>query len=451
MSWGSRSGCRIRTPFNILSRDFGAIATNIGDTESQLKALRSPQAWAEWTGQAAGAFASRLSQLPGQLSQAQESYAAVAAALSGYAAGLRPVVSRLVTLSQEAEETESTLRNATAELNHVRYSGDHTALHYWENRVGDLTGSLAGLRHQVQSQVAEMDGLASHCVQQIGRAAPGAHSNVFSDLWHGTEKAGDYTRHLLDEDLVKPFSAYEKASVDLIEHPDAHTLGEFLQAAGDVIGVIGLVVGVVALGATLGLAIAASGGTLAVALAGVAEVAGEAVEVTGGMALVAHSGALVSNSVAVATHEKGATGVDVEESALSVAEDAGGQVVDGVVKAKVDGPPAEAQAIDEGYDVASGLGGSAADLALEAHRVSIPEVASAGPDVVSGLQVVSSGIQGLQGLPSAPLQGAAGTGIVQPAVSPASPAVVNIQHVSLSLQPSGAPGNAGAGAEMGIQ
>jgi len=63
--------------------------------------------------------------------------------------------------------------------------------------------------------------------------------------------------------------------------------------------------------------------------------------------------------------------------------------------------------------------------------------------VVSGLQVTADGVQGLQGLPVTPaaVQPAGGAGVLQPAVSVASPAVVNIQQVTISPQPSGAVGS----------
>ena len=80
--------------------------------------------------------------------------------------------------------------------------------------------------------------------------------------------------------------------------------------------------------------------------------------------------------------------------------------------------------------------------------LSIPHAAPAAPDVVTGLQVTTDSVQGLQGLPVAPsLQAAGGASILQPAVSVPSPAVVNIQHVALSPQPGGAPGSGASGPE----
>jgi hypothetical protein len=425
----------------ILARNFGAVATNIAASEDQLKALRSPQAWAEWTGHAAGAFASRLGQLPGQLGQAHESYASVAAALSSYAAGLRPVVSRLVTLSQEAEGTESTLRTATAELSSARHSGDHPAASYWEARVYDLTDEVSSLRRQVQSQVADMDELSRRCAQQIGKAAPGSHSNVLSDLWHGTEKVGDYTGHLLYHEFVQPFSDYSHAVAAFLEHPDDHTFGELLGSLGGVLGVLVLAAGVVAFGAGLIL----SGGTLGVALAGVAEVA-DLTDAVGEVAMVMDGGALVSDVAAVATHDPGATGQDVVDASLSVVADGGGAVLGHEEDQLLDdsglgtGVAAGLKtAGDDFYSVSTGLQVSAAEDAME-HLVSVPVPAAAGtPDVAGGLNIASGAVHGLQGLPPAAPQGGADAGVFQPA---ASPATVNVQHVAFSLQPSAAPGSA---------
>ena len=82
-----------------LSGRFRAMGQALADAQDQLTALASLQAWSQWTGQAANAFGQTVGQLPGQLGVAQESYHAIAAALSDYAGQLRPVVAALTSLA----------------------------------------------------------------------------------------------------------------------------------------------------------------------------------------------------------------------------------------------------------------------------------------------------------------------------------------------------------------
>jgi hypothetical protein len=150
--------------------------------------------------------------------------------------------------------------------------------------------------------------------------------------------------------------------------------------------------------------------------ADVALLAGGA-EVLGDVAMGVHIDALAANTGAVVTHEDGASWSDVSNSALSVASDGvGGEIEDqgaGIV-----------------FGAGSGLETTAFNDGLK-YDLSIPAAAPDAPDVTSGLDVSAGSVQGLQGLPATPVQGAGGAGVLQPAVSVPSPAVVNIQHVAL--------------------
>ena len=95
-----------------LSLRFQSMGNALADDEDQLSALASPQAWSQWTGQAADAFGQTIGQLPGQLGMAQASYHAVAAALSDYADQLRPVVATLSSLAARADEAAGSLNAA---------------------------------------------------------------------------------------------------------------------------------------------------------------------------------------------------------------------------------------------------------------------------------------------------------------------------------------------------
>jgi hypothetical protein len=418
-----------------LAGAFGAIRDNLGETDSQLQALRSPGSWADWTGPAADAFARCLGQLPGQLSQAHESYATVAAALSSYAAGLYPVVNALLSLATEAEEAEGTLRTATAEVDYARHTGNQASVTYWESRVRAASGTVQGLVSRLGYLLGELDGLSTRCVQQIRQAQhEGIQNTLITDFQryvlmdggtavHDAHKAMDIAGGVLDDMLIKPFTNLPGDWENFITDRNAHTAGLLLGDVGDALGVLGLVAAVVAVSILTG---------------GAADVFAGAAVFLGDAALVAHTGALAADSEAVITDEPDVTWWDVGKSALSVVSDGGGEVVG-------DGMPGVI------YGVGSGVETTAFDDGME-HVLSVPEVAPSAPDLTDGLQITSDAVQGLQGLPVAPgaSQPTDGAGLLQPAVSPASPAVVNVQHITFSLQSSGATSNAGSDTEMGM-
>ena len=412
-----------------LAGDFAGIRNNIADAQSQLQALRSPGAWAEWTGQAADAFLRCLGQLPGQLSQAEESYATVTAALSGYASGLDPVVSSVRSLVPEAEEAEAVLRSATAALDHARSTGDHASVLYWEPRQRAATETVDGLTSRLGYLLGELDGLASHCVQQIGTAQhQGIQNDAITDFDRyvlmdgGTAsaeagrfavKAGIDTWHLIDGDFIHPFTQLWPDLVDFVRQPDFHTAGTLLQDVGDVVGIIALAAVVVAV--SIG-----SGGT-ADALFGAAEALGD-------VAMGVHIDALASNTGAVISHEPDASWTDVSNSGLSVVSDGAGEFIEDQVPGIVFG-------VGSGFEISAFQDGIT-------HELSASEATATDPDVLAGLQSASGAVRGLQGLAPPPgTSSSASTMFFQPAVGVASPAAVNVQHVTISLQPAAGPGN----------
>ena len=418
----------------------------MAEAETTLQSLARPDAWGQWSGLAADAFGQSIGQLPAQLGDVCAAYEDVASALRQYASQLEPVVNALSSLSYPAEEAEYTLAaTERARAAAIASGQDPATITAWNIRVADAAAAVSGLRGQLNRHVAELSALASTCTRQIKAAEPkSAHKSLFGEaasdfmrdvadpVGHGAKAmgkglivGGDATWHLVDKTFLSPFTELPGDLVNYVEHPDLHTAGKLLQDIGDVAGVIavGLVVAGVIVVASVG-----TGGAADVAIAG-------AVETAGDVALVAHSEAVVANTGAVVSHEDGASWSDVSNSALSVASDVAGGKIDDT----------SAKSVSIVFDTGSGLETTAFDEGLK-HELSIPEAAPDTPDVTSGLEVSAGSVQGLQGLPVIPVQAAGGAGVLQPAVSVPSPAVVNIQHVTLTpLQ--GAPAGGASGLE----
>ena len=116
---------------SLATRYYG-VCTTLADAKSQLSAIGSPQAVAQWTGAAAGTFASRLGSLPGELEQGWQSYNGVARALSGYSSNLRPVVDALRSLAYQAEEAEGTLYATQSARDQALQTGQESASGAWD-------------------------------------------------------------------------------------------------------------------------------------------------------------------------------------------------------------------------------------------------------------------------------------------------------------------------------
>lgn len=415
-----------------LAGDFAGIRNNIADAQSQLQALRSPGAWAEWTGQAADAFLRCLGQLPGQLSQAEESYATVAAALSGYATGLDPVVSSVRSLVPEAEEAEAVLRSATAALDDARSTGDHASVLYWEPRQRAATETVDGLTSRLGYLLAELDGLASHCVQQIGTAQHhGIQNDAITDFdryvlmdggtaVHDAHEALDITGGVLDGTFVQPFSNLPGDLENLWNKHDLSALGTLLDDVTGILGVIGLVGLVVAavLPGTDAVAVPALVGYLAVA-AGDAEAVGAAGGVVGAAAFDVNSLAYATDEPDTSLAQPGydALGLATAELGEDVAPDGLGAIL---------------------YGASTAVATDVAQNGLP-QSTSIPAVPPGGPDITDGMETIASGLRGLQGLQAvapdggAPQSGAVGGALQSAGVIPASPAALTVQTVSIGV------------------
>jgi uncharacterized protein YukE len=168
-----------------LSARYSGLCATIADAKDGLNAIGSPQANAEWIGQAADTFASKLSNLPGQLEQAWQSYDAVSRALSSYASSLRPVVSALYSLTSQAEEAEGTLSATQAAREQAIRQGDPSASTVWNAKVSEAQAVVSQLKRRESALLSELRSCSSECVRQVQQAAhEGIHNSPITDLRH---------------------------------------------------------------------------------------------------------------------------------------------------------------------------------------------------------------------------------------------------------------------------
>jgi hypothetical protein len=247
-----------------LSARYSGLCLTIGDAKNDLDSIGSPQASAEWVGQAADTFASKLGNLPGQLEQARQSYDAVARALSGYASGLRPVVSALSSLASQAEEAEGTLTATLAAREQAIRQGEPSATTVWNARVSDAQAVVSQLKRRQSSLLAELRSCSSECVRQVQQAAhESVHSSLITDVEHDLTdvghvawRAGDDALHF-EYTVVKDYADVELTIgkdlfvdpvVDLVETTDKlmhnwtwANLGQCLDAVSGVLALCSLV------------------------------------------------------------------------------------------------------------------------------------------------------------------------------------------------------------------
>lgn len=414
-----------------LAASFRAVCTNVGDAESQLSALGSPQAWGEWTGQAADAFARSLGQLPKQLGQAWQSYNTVTWALSEYAAGLGPVVAALGSLAIEAEDAEGTLRGTTIARNQAIAQGQNPRITGWDARLDDARAAVDAIGPRLFSLREDMDGLSAQCASRIRQAQhEGIQNTLITDfdryvlpdgavVLRDSATALGVAASVLYDTFVAPFADLQSDFSKFLADPSLHTMGVALEDVSAVLGLVALV------------AMAAVPGADLIGAPALAAYLGTGAEAVGDVGMAVSIDSVVVNTVAVAGHEPDATGSDVAWSALSLGLDGVGVLVG-------DGAPGIV------YGVGTGIDTTLLQDGLQ-HAVSLPNLAApGGPDVLDGLQVMPGAASALQGLPSAgtALQPGAGASVLQPAGSSAgySPAVVTLQHVTYGLQPASGPG-----------
>jgi len=310
-----------------LSASYRAVCVNLDDAKGQLGALGTPQAWGEWTGLAADAFARSIGRLPGQLEQAWQSYNTAAWALSEYASGLGPVVTALSALAYQAEEAQGHLTAVTAAREQVIRQGQDPSTTGWNARQQDAQAAVDELRSRLSSLLHEMNSLSAACVARIRQAQhEGIQNNVIGDFdryvmpaaavaWHDASRALKVTGDVLDAVFVKPLVT----DVENFRRGDWswENIGQTLGDIGFDLGVALLVVGLF--------------------VSGVGEVAAPFMLGLG----VLTTGA---EGMAAAEHERGASWGKVGESAVF---DIGLPLAGGVFK---DAVTAESNYLPEAFD-----------------------------------------------------------------------------------------------------
>ncbi len=166
-----------------LAAGFRAQGGQLADLEATLQALTRPEAWGDWTGQAADAFGQSLGQLPAEIGDVRDAYDEVASVLQRYAAELEPVVNALTSLSFQAEDAEGTLAAVRTARSQAIARGQNPVITGWDARLADATAAVSSMRGQLNRLLGELTALATTCAKQITAAEPQkARKSLFGSL-----------------------------------------------------------------------------------------------------------------------------------------------------------------------------------------------------------------------------------------------------------------------------
>jgi hypothetical protein len=310
---------------SLATRYYG-VCNMLADAKSQLSAIGSPQAVAQWTGAAAGTFASRLGSLPGELEQGWQSYNGVARALSGYSSNLRPVVDALRGLVYQAEEAEGTLYATQSARDQALQTGQESASRAWDAKLEEAQAAVSQLARRRSRLVAELHQLSADCVRQIRQAEPeSVRRDLFSDLrryavdagrlyWRAWDDEFHFGLKVAEDLTIGPFVSLYNDSGYLGLHPDSW------EAWGSVLD------------------------DLSGALAIFAIVCAPFPPLAGGLLLVSLGFGVAGTIVdakAASEHEQGASWTKVGLDAVGVGLSATGIGLDRSVDALADGPDAQ--------------------------------------------------------------------------------------------------------------
>jgi hypothetical protein len=311
-----------------LSNRYYSVCTTLVEAKSQLSAIGSPQAAAQWTGAAADTFATRLGSVPGQLEQAWQSCNIVARVLAGYSSNLRPVVAALRSLANQAEEAQGTLHATQAARDQALHAGEVSTIGVWNARLEEAGEAISQVTKRRSSLLAELHQLSAGCARQIRQADPeGVHQDLFSDLKRYAVDAGRlYWRVEKDEFQVEFTVAkdlFYQPFADLVDHIQhgQWDWGKVSKVLEDISGVLGILAIVCApvpgLDAVLAL------GAIGFGLAGTA-----------------------AEGVALATHEQDASWTELAFDVGGLALMGSGRIIgQGLKMARLaDGPEAEVSA-----------------------------------------------------------------------------------------------------------
>ncbi len=153
-----------------LAAGFRGQGGQLAELETTLQSLTRPEAWGQWTGQAADAFGQSLGQLPAEIGEVRDAYDEVASVLQRYAAELEPVVNALTSLSFQADDAEGTLAAVGTARSQAIASGQNPVTTGWDARLADASTAVSSLRGQLNRLVGELTTLATTCARQITAA-----------------------------------------------------------------------------------------------------------------------------------------------------------------------------------------------------------------------------------------------------------------------------------------
>jgi hypothetical protein len=234
----------------LLSADTGEIGTLAaafhkvaGQAQTSATALRGAQNDATWTGQAADAFRTQLSKLPGDLDNVHQSYGEVAGALDTYESQLGPIQSQFRSLSIQLTDARGSLSSAQGQLSSAKTDlstatsaphatsstpavvNAHSALQAASGSLGRLQGEVSGLESRGYHLLDEFDTIRGHAHSTVSNAAGIAPSQSW--LSGALHSIGNFV-----EDVGKGIgkSVWDlvsgKAITNFIEHPSWATFGE---------------------------------------------------------------------------------------------------------------------------------------------------------------------------------------------------------------------------------
>jgi hypothetical protein len=176
-----------------LAAGFRGQGGELADLETTLQTLARPDAWGNWTGQAADAFGQSLGQLPAEIGDVRDAYDEVALVLQRYAAELEPVINALTSLSFQAEDAEGTLAAVRTARSQAMARGENSAATGWDARLADATAAVSSLRAQLDRLLGELTALAATCTKQVTAAEPRkARKSLFGSL------ESDFVRDVAD-------------------------------------------------------------------------------------------------------------------------------------------------------------------------------------------------------------------------------------------------------------
>jgi len=269
-----------------LAAHFNHVGQQAGDAAAGLRGARND---AEWTGQAASDFRSKLGELPGDLDRVQQFNEGLARALFRYENELSPIQRRFVALVPQIESARSNLAAAQSQLSTAQsqlrnamaapkakasspaVTSAHTAVYNASATASQSQDAVSGLESQAFRLLDEFDNVRHAAQNSISSAASHAPSppGFFSSLVHGFENLMKDVGHIavaFVKNIGHAFVDIGPALKALWEHPgNLDNWVRVLADAGTIAGAVAMVVAPFAAPALGGFEVAAEAADVATA------------------------------------------------------------------------------------------------------------------------------------------------------------------------------------------